>query len=148
MTQLQNNAQRLLHLFDQVRDNRLGALALRLQALQLSLTHLRTLRLLVASPTLAMKDLAEQLDLTPPSVTALTRRLVQLGLIHREAHAEDSRVALLSLTDAGDALLQDISRDQLSQMELILQGLSLEEQTQFLVLLERAVRTFRADTRV
>lgn len=148
MTQSAHNAQRLLHLFDQLRDQRLGVTAGRLREHQLSLTHLRTLRLLAAAPALAMKELAEQLALTPPSVTTLTRRLVQLGLIQREAHAEDSRVALLSLTSAGQSLLEEISRVQLDQMELLLQGMLPAEQVQFLELLERAVCAIQTEASV
>ncbi len=144
MTEFSKNAQRLLQLFDQMRDRRLGTTFLRLSDLNLSFTHVRALRLLTTTNAMAMKDLAEQLHLTPPSVTALTRRLVQTGLIHREAHSEDSRVALVSLTSAGQDLLQDISHDQLGQMELLLRGLTPEEQELFLDLLERAVRAIRA----
>jgi DNA-binding MarR family transcriptional regulator len=144
MTEFSKNAYRLLQLFDQMRDRRLGTAFQRLNDLNLSFTHLRALRLLTTTNAIAMKDLAEQLQLTPPSVTALTRRLVQTGLIHREAHAVDSRVALLSLTGVGHALLQDISRAQLSQMELLLRGLTPDEQEQFLSLMERAVQTIHA----
>jgi DNA-binding MarR family transcriptional regulator len=144
MIEFSKNAYRLLQLFDQMRDRRLGTTFQRLSDLHLSFTHLRALRLLTITDAMAMKDLAEQLYLTPPSVTALTRRLVQTGLIRREAHAEDSRVALLSLTAAGHDLLQEISHDQLGQMELLLRGLTSEEQEQFLGLMERAVRAIRA----
>ena len=144
MTEFSNNAHRLLRLFDQMRDRRLGAMVSRLSDLNLSLTHIRALRLLASADSLAMKDLAEQLCLTPPSVTAATRRLIQSGLIDRAAHAEDSRVALLSITSAGQKLLDEISREQLSQMDLLLQGLAPEEQEQFLKLLERAVHALRA----
>jgi len=144
MTEYSKHAHRLLQLFDQMRDRRLGTMVSRLSELNLSLTHVRALRLLRTTEAMAMKDLAEQLYLTPPSVTALTRRLVQTGLIRREAHAEDSRVALLSLTSAGHDLLREISRDQLGQMELLLHGLTPDEQEQFLDLMERAVRAILA----
>jgi DNA-binding MarR family transcriptional regulator len=144
MTEYSKHAYRLLQLFDQMRDRRLGTMVSRLNELNLSLTHVRALRLLRTIDAMAMKDLAGQLSLTPPSVTALTRRLVQTGLIHREAHAGDSRVALLSLTSAGQELLHEISRDQLGQMELLLRGLTPEEQELFLDLMERAVRAICA----
>lgn len=144
MTDVSKNAYRLLQLFDQMRDRRLGTAFQRLSDLNLSFTHVRALRLLTTNDSMAMKDLAEQLHLTPPSVTALTRRLVQTGLIQRQAHDEDSRVALLSLTSAGQTLLREVSRDQLGQMELLLRGLSPAEQEQFLALMERAVRTIQA----
>ena len=105
---------------------------------------MRALHLLACGRALAMKDLAEQLYLSPPSVTALTRRLVQTGLVRRQAHAEDSRVVLLSLTDEGQTLLQQLYQDQLQRMEQLLQALAPEEQELFLTLLERALQPMRA----
>src|SRR2546428_188563 len=98
MDDVANNAHRLLHLFEQVREKRPGSAFFRMNELNLSFSHVHALHLLAPNRTLAMKDLAEQLSLTPPSVTALTRRLVQTGLVQRQADADDSRVTLLSLT--------------------------------------------------
>jgi len=138
------NAHRLLQFFELMRSNRPSTAFVRLNQLNLSFSHMRALHLLASGHALAMKDLAEQLYLSPPSVTALTRRLVQSGLVRREAHAEDSRVVLLSLTDEGQTLLQQLYQDQLQRMELLLQALAPEEQEQFLTLLERAVQSLRA----
>ena len=143
MPDVSNNARRLLRLFEQMRDKRHSPAFRRLAELGLSLSHLRALHMLAPGRTMAMKDLAEQLDLTPPSVTALTRRLVQTGMVRRRAHAEDSRVALLSLTDEGQALLEQLYQDQVARMEQLLAGLTPEEQQLFLDLLERAVRAMQ-----
>jgi DNA-binding MarR family transcriptional regulator len=145
MDEISSNAHRLLQLFEQMRDKRHSSAFLRLNELNLSFTHLRALHLLATNGTLAMKDLAECLRLTPPSVTALTRRLVQTRLVDRQPHAVDSRVALLSPTEEGRALLKDIYHEQLGQMERLLQGLTPEEQRLFLDLLERAVQAMRAN---
>src|SRR5687768_15499237 len=117
MNDISANAHRLLRLFELMRNRGPGPAFARLSELNLSVSHVRALHMLAPDRTLAMKDLAEQLHLTPPSVTALTRRLVQTGLVHRQAHAEDSRVALLSLTEEGQALLQQLYQDQLHGME-------------------------------
>jgi DNA-binding MarR family transcriptional regulator len=138
------NAHRLLQFFELMRSNRPGTAFVRLNQLNLSFSHMRALHLLASGRTLAMKDLAEQLYLSPPSVTALTRRLVQTGLVRRQAHAEDSRIVLLSLTDEGQTLLQQLYQDQLQRMEQLLQALAPEEQEQFLTLLERAVQSMQA----
>jgi len=138
------NAHRLLRLFEQMRDKRHSTAFRRLAELGLSFSHVRALHMLAPDRTLAMKDLAEQLCLTPPSVTALTRRLVQSGLMHRQSHSEDSRVALLSLTDEGRALLQQLYEEQLRQMERLLEGLTSEEQELFLYLLERAIQPMQS----
>jgi DNA-binding MarR family transcriptional regulator len=145
MSDHSTNAHRLLRLFEQMRDKRHSSAFRRLGELGLSFSHVRALHMLAPDRTLAMKDLAEQLCLTPPSVTALTRRLVQTGLVRRQSHSEDSRVALLSLTDEGRTMLQQLYQDQLRQMQRLLEGLAIEEQELFLNLLERAVQAARAD---
>ena len=140
-----SNARRMVQLFEQMRETRPGPAFERLKQLNLSFSHLRMMRLLMPDQMLPMKELADQLGLTPPSVTALTRRLAQAGLVRRIAHAEDSRVALLSLTPAGRALHEQLSQEHVERMARLLQGLSEQEQQQFLDLLDRAVRALRDD---
>jgi DNA-binding MarR family transcriptional regulator len=147
MSDLLSNAHRMLGLFAEMRDTRPGPAFEALKQLNLSLSHMRTLQLLTPDRTLAMKDLAEHLQMTPPSVTAITRRLVQTGLVQRTTHAEDSRVVLLSLTDAGRALYEQVTQEHIDRMVRLLGGLSADEQQQFLDLLERAVHAMRAADR-
>jgi DNA-binding MarR family transcriptional regulator len=134
-----DNPRRLLALMERLRPLLLGPAFRRLHELQLSPSHHRVLRTLFHTSPLAMKELAEQLSLTPPSVTNLTRRLVETGLVARRAHAEDSRVALLDLTDAGHQLHAELAAEQLQSMSRLLAALSPEEQQTLLDLLERAV---------
>lgn len=140
MNDSQDNPRRLLKLFEQLRPQLLGPAFRRLHDMQLSHSHMRVLRALHETTPLAMKDLADQLGLTPPSVTALARRLVQTGIVARRAHAEDSRVALLELTEAGHALHRELLAEQKIGMERLLAALSPAEQQMFLDLFERAVR--------
>ena len=143
MTTIETNAQRLLHLFDQMREARVGTSRERLEALGLSISHIRALSVLAPDRTLAMKDLADELALTPPSVTALTRRLVQTGMVRRVAATYDSRVSLLSLTADGHVLLMELYQSQLQRMEGMLQAFTPEEQAQFLIMIERAVQALQ-----
>jgi DNA-binding MarR family transcriptional regulator len=133
----------MVQLFEAMRHGRPGTAFQRLKELNLSFSHVRALHLLAPDRTLAMKELAEQLDMTPPSVTALTRRLLQIGLLDRQAHSEDQRVTLLSLTDEGRQLLTQLEEERLQKMEELLHGLTMEEQEQFLQLLERAIATLQ-----
>ena len=135
----------MVRLFEQMRDTRPGAAFEQLKQLNLSMSHLRVMRLLSSHHVLSMKDIAEQLQLAPPSVTALSRRLTQTGLIQRTAHAEDSRVALLSLTDLGRTFHEQLTQEHIERMARLLQGLSEQEQQQFLDLLERAVHAMWAN---
>jgi len=137
------NARRLLQLFEQMRELKPGSAVRRLQELGLSFSHTRAMDVLAPDHSLPMKDLADALNLTPPSITALTRRLVQTGMVRRNADVSDSRVTLLSLTDEGRALLSDMYHQHLMNMDQLLDGLTLDEQEQFLNLLERAVSALR-----
>ncbi len=134
-----SNAHRFLHLLDRMRHQRAGSALERLGGMGLSHSHMRLVRMLAPDHELPMKEIADRLQLTPPSVTALTRRLVATGMIERRQHAGDSRVVLLSLTDAGRDLHWQIYHEQLQAMEQLLAGLSSEEQQLFLDLLDRAV---------
>ena len=138
MSDLWANARLMVQLFERVR-GRPGPAFDQLKRLNLSFSHLRALRLLEADRVLTMKELAEQLEITPPSVTTLTRRLVELGLVERRPHAEDSRVVLVALTTAGRDLHARLTEEHVGRMAELLRGLSPEEQQQFLSLLERAV---------
>lgn len=133
------NARRLLALLERLRPQLLGPAFRRLSDLELSPAHLRLLRLLGDGQVVAMKDLADQLCVKPPSLTPLTRRLVATGLVARQPHAEDSRVVLLALTAAGDELHQALVAEQQQHMGVLLARLSPAEQQQFLDLLERAL---------
>ncbi|NNJ11336.1 MarR family transcriptional regulator [Chloroflexales bacterium ZM16-3] len=133
------NAQRFLYLLERMRHQRAGPALERLGGMGLSHSHMRLLRMLAPDHELPMKEIADRLQLTPPSVTALTRRMVAIGMIERRHHADDSRVVLLSLTDAGRDLHQQLYHEQLQAMEKLLAGLSEDEQRLFLDLLDRAV---------
>ncbi len=147
MADLTTNARRMVRLFEQMRDARPGPAFAALKRLNLSPSHLHTMHLLMPDRALPLKELAERLQMTPPSVTAITRRLVQTGLAQRTAHAEDSRIVLLSLTDAGRALYEQVTQEYTERMTRLLAGLSAAEQEQFLDLLERAVHAMRAADR-
>lgn len=145
MSESVTNARRMLHLLDRLRRQQHGPAIMHLAALNLSMSHMRIMHLLVPDRVLAMKDLADQLQLTPPSVTALTRRLSQTGLVQRQTYADDSRVVLLSLTEAGRALHEQLYAEQLQRMEQLLVGLNPLDQDLFLDLLDRATRPLDAE---
>ncbi|MGQ9925318.1 MAG: MarR family winged helix-turn-helix transcriptional regulator [Chloroflexaceae bacterium] len=135
-----DNAQRLLCLVERLRPQLIGLTFQRLTDLHLSPSHIRLMRLLQSEGPLAMKELAGRLGISPPSVTALTRRLLATGLVTRRPHADDSRVALLELTPAGETLHTRVIEEQLMRMGQFLAGLGLDEQDLLLDLLERAIR--------
>ncbi len=134
----QQNAERLLYLLERLRPQLLGPAFRRLRDLELSPSHIRVLRALHSGETRAMKDLADELCIKPPSVTALAKRLVETGIVARRPHAEDSRVVLIELTEAGRALHRALHEEQLASVSRLLARLTPEEQRLFLDLLDRA----------
>ncbi|WP_322512891.1 MarR family transcriptional regulator [Chloroflexus sp.] len=135
------NAQRLIQLIDMRAKQSRSPLMQQLNEWGLSMSHVRLLGLLAPDREMSMRELAEALGITPPSLTALTRRLAQNGLIERRSHPNDSRVTLLALSEAGRKLHHDLEAERLAQMVRLLAGLSHAEQQTFLDLLERAMRT-------
>ena len=76
-----------------------------LAPLELSLPQYRVLGFLADGST-ASSALAEQMAVTPPTVTSLSDALVARGLIERHADPVDRRRLPLSLTPAGIELLK------------------------------------------
>jgi len=61
---------------------------------------------------LSVKELAEKIDRTQPTVTVLVNKLEKLGYVERVKSKEDSRVTLIYLTEKGKQLqpiFQEIS---------------------------------------
>ncbi len=140
-----DRARRLGQLFERLRGIEPTGVMLELKRLNLSISHMRALHLLAPGLPLPMKELAEQLQLAPPTVTALTRRLVQTGLVARSSHPDDSRSVLLHLTDAGRALQGTLHADHLQRMAWMLSGLTAAEQEQLLALWERAIAALQTE---
>jgi len=70
--------------------------------------HWRVLRLLADEAGHAMGEIAERLDMNPPTLTKLVDRMVGKSLVQRAADPEDSRRVLVYATDAGLDLLREL----------------------------------------
>ena len=75
----------------------------------LSLSDLALLLELRAAPDHKLRrvDLANQLGVTPSGVARQLAPLERIGLVGREPHARDARLALVVLTDTGRRLVDD-----------------------------------------
>src|SRR4051794_29198632 len=71
----------------------------------ISRTEAGVLRTLTDAPR-RITELAELEGLAQPTMTLLVHRLEQRGWARRERHADDGRVVLVSLTDAGQTTLE------------------------------------------
>ena len=70
--------------------------------------HWRVLRHLADEAGHTMGEIAERLEMNPPTLTKLIDRMVGKSLVQRAADPEDSRRVLVYVTDAGLALLQEL----------------------------------------
>lgn len=86
---------------------------------------------------LRLTDLSERLLVRPPSVTGVIDRLERLGLVARSASSTDLRSKRVSLTPTGRELMEGVLAGHAAQIRAVMGGLSVQEQGQFLRLLER-----------
>ncbi|MBO0813087.1 MAG: winged helix-turn-helix transcriptional regulator [Microlunatus sp.] len=76
----------------------------------LSPHQFRALRVINASEPLRLRDLADQLRITPRSVTEVVDALSDRGLAERAPDPGDRRAMTVSTTSAGRRLMQDVER--------------------------------------
>ena len=74
-------------------------------------TELRALFHVAQMVSTTPKELAAYLGMTTGAITAISRRLVELGLFHRVDHPEDRRSLYLELTPRGHEVMAGIHRD-------------------------------------
>lgn len=75
-------------------------------------------------------DISNRIGITSGAVTGMTDKLVNLQLINRDRSEEDRRVVLLSLTDRGRKIVEDIHSHRLERMRILMSELPVEEITQ------------------
>ena len=75
----------------------------------ISLSDLAILRELRAEPArkLRRSELAERLGITPSGVARQVAPLERIGLVSRESHDRDARLALVVLTDTGTSIVDE-----------------------------------------
>lgn len=71
---------------------------------------------------LRLSELALQADLSPATATQMLEGLEAAGLVRRVRSDQDRRVVLTSLTDRGDALLEERHRQLVPRWEMALEG--------------------------
>lgn len=126
-------------LFRQLRDAMWARMKLELASVGHDLTFSQyvTLKKLAIGST-GVTDLARAAELNPGAMTRLLDRLEAKGLVARTADPTDRRALNIDLTDAGQAIWQDINKCGERVRELAMAGMSDEERDVLTSLLERA----------
>jgi len=78
-----------------------------------------------------MKDLAEKIHRTKPTVTVLVDKLVDLGYVTKEKSHEDSRVTFITLTEKGLALQPSFTAISKHLNDVVYKDLS-DEQAEYI----------------
>lgn len=91
------------------------------------------------SPGIDQRTLARSIGLDTSTVAGVIDRLESRGLMMRSSSPDDRRVRLLSLTDEGLALLDEIQPAMMRAQQRILEPLSKKDQQEFMRMIRSVV---------
>ncbi len=136
--ELEQAAERFLNLTNRLRN--LGPSGPPFDNVQVTPPQLALLDWVAKSPGCGVREIAEGLGLTPPTISVAVRRLEKAGFLERQPDRRDGRAIQLFLTPEGQALRQRMQGFRLRKFRSLLVSLNPQERTTLLDLLERAIR--------
>jgi DNA-binding MarR family transcriptional regulator len=95
--------------------------------------------MLRATPGAPAGVLAENLRVTPPTVTGLVDRLVRSGAVRREEDPKDRRLVRNTLTERGQEVLGEVEREGRTFLGQLFERLSPEQLSRLVESLEALV---------
>jgi MarR family transcriptional regulator, lower aerobic nicotinate degradation pathway regulator len=104
---------------------------------RLAPTQLAALATLRAEGPIHQNLLGRLAAMDSATITGVTERLVQRGLVTSSADPDDARLSIIELTEAGESLLDEVIPIALEVSAATLQPLSREESKEFLRMLHR-----------
>ncbi len=107
-------------------------------------TRLRLLQALHCGGPAIMRDLGDQLGVSPRSMTAMVDALEGAHLVERRPHPTDRRATLVELTGAGRHEAEQVLGPRLDALAGLFEGFTLDEQQQFATTLHRLGQAMRA----
>ncbi len=114
--------------------------------MELSMQEFRVVNYLGKSGPRMMRELAEYLRLAVNSVTALADNLERKGFVLRHRSDEDRRVVRVGLTERGRGAFENIAACRSKFFRGMLESLTEEEQTIFLLLFRKIAHTGRSES--
>ena len=106
--------------------------AARCQAHGLSIVGFQVLALLEMHGGMPMTRLADELGVALPNATGIVGRLVERGIVARADDAQDRRRVLVSLTDAGHRLIDEMEEGRRERMSRMFTLMTDEQQRRLL----------------
>jgi MarR family 2-MHQ and catechol resistance regulon transcriptional repressor len=86
---------------------------------------------------LLLGEIQRKILVTSGGITYLVDRLVEKGLVRREASRDDRRARYAVLTPAGQALIRRIFPEHAARIQAAMSGLTMAEQREATVLLRK-----------
>ncbi len=90
-------------------------------------SHGDILAVLYRGEDVTMKDIADKIRRSKPTVTVLTDKLERLGFVYREKSRNDSRITYIRLTEQGKRFAPVFENISKELNELLCQGFTAEE---------------------
>jgi DNA-binding MarR family transcriptional regulator len=88
--------------------------------LNLTIVQFKSLCFIDSQASTNLKNLANALGVTPPSVTGIVDRLVEQGLVSRGENPDNRRMQMLRTTEAGKVLLNKLVSSRMDMVTRIL----------------------------
>jgi DNA-binding MarR family transcriptional regulator len=110
----------------------------------LSYTRLQLMQALHCGGPAIMRDLGEQLGVSPRNMTALVDALEEVELVVRRPHPTDRRATLVELSPAGTRQAEDALGPRLDAIAELFEGFSAADQQAFATALYRLGVAMRA----
>jgi len=81
--------------------------------------------------SMSQKELAKRLNVTPPSITSMIKKMEQEGYITRKADEQDQRVMRLTLAQKGKDCIDYVIKTAEKLEEIVFEGMTAEEKMLF-----------------
>ena len=92
-------------------------------------------------PGCGVQEIADGLNLAPPTISVSVKKMEQNGIIERKNHPSDGRSVQFFLTRQGQKMYDRNQSYQRKKVQLLLSGLTQQEQETLTALLERALQS-------
>lgn len=101
----------------------------------------RVLRVLAEAGPLEATELASRASILPPSLTRMIKAMVQRKFINRSKVKEDGRRAVLAISPAGVALIEDLAPERHAIYDAIEKRFGVDRQEALLDLLDALIES-------
>jgi len=96
-------------------------------------------------PGCGVQDIADHLDISPPTVSVGVSKLEERGMVERKPNPKDGRSVQFFPTVKGESLHDKFQQSRLRKFRRLLAGLDSQEQEALLQILEKALNNAELD---